>query len=671
MPLKHDPATGLLAGTRVDAEGKPVDEQTELLTDIHADTSELVGLARAHLRTAQRATVTPAGRAGPSSTWTPRGKPGAESGAFRVATPASRSPVSGPLPRDSSGRFVGRETMRLADFAAAADRLAQVGEQQRRDARADRTASPAVRRDSAGRFEGGSQARGGLFAAPRLPSLAGAGQVDPLLAGASEAASLLRAVGTVAVPHGRNAASTTSAQATGWLRAVWRELRGLRKDDAKTGRSTLAKLAELAKNRGRPVGEAGGMFGGLGRLLPALPALIAPLAAVGGGLGLALKAGSQLVRRIPLLGAALDVITGVAEDRRIASDSSLTAQQQRQQRTENAGSTLGGAGGALAGAMAGQALIPIPVVGAVVGAVAGGYMGRQAGKAAGGALGSISARFESGGAGAGAVSTGRGDFGGASYGTHQLSSKTGTLQQYLGQSKYGAQFAGLRPGTPEFNAKWKQVAASDPGFGQDQKDFIGRTHFDPQMARLAKAGIDLSGRSDAVKEAIWSTAVQFGGNTELIKRALAGRDLVGMNDSDVIAAIQDHKIANNAALFKSSSPAVQAGTLRRASEEKRVLLALSGQSAATQGLPGQAPPVATVAAAMPKPMPIPQAPTMVAAAAIPAMPQVDTVGPQRLTSAPPAAAPVPPPPPSQDVRDRLIAHITTGGIGGFGGIAHR
>lgn len=661
MTMKSTP-DGFLAGQRVDDAGKPIDEQAELLADIKGDTGKLLDVARAQLRATSRPTVTPAGRSGPASTWAPRGMPGATAGAMRVAAPAGRSAAPVALPRDSAGRFIARDTMRLADYAAAADRLAQATERQ--------TAPPA-QRDAAGRFQGGSQPHTGAMRLPSLPSIAGAGQVDPLLAGASEAASMLRAVAAVAMPRGRLMGGKDDAEPVGLLRALWREVRGLRKEEAGSNRTTLAKLAALAKTRGAAGGGGGGLLPDLTKLLPALPSLLAPLAAAGGGAALAIKAAGGLVRRIPLLGAAIDGITGIAEDHRIASDSSLTPEQQRQARAENAGGTLGSMGGALAGAVAGQAMIPIPVVGAVVGALAGGYLGKKAGQAAGGALGSVSARFESGGAGAGAVSTGKGDFGGASYGTHQLSSKTGTLQQYLGQSRYGAQFAGLQPGTPEFNAKWKQVAASDPAFGQDQKDFIGRTHFDPQMARLAKAGIDLSGRGDAVKEAVWSTAVQFGGNTDLIKRALAGRDVASMNDADVIAAIQDHKIANNSTLFRSSSAAVQAGTLRRANEEKRALLAMSGQSAASQGLPGQVPAVATFAAAMPKPMPIPQAPAMVAAAAIPAMPQVDTVGPQRLTSSPQAVAPVPPPPPSQDVRDRLIAHIVTGGIGGFGGIAHR
>lgn len=78
-------------------------------------------------------------------------------------------------------------------------------------------------------------------------------------------------------------------------------------------------------------------------------------------------------------------------------------------------------------------------------------------------LGQTSARYESGAAGAGAISNGKGDHGGASYGSYQFSSSTGTLQEYLAQSPYGEQFLALTPVTPKFDTKWRDLALSDPG----------------------------------------------------------------------------------------------------------------------------------------------------------------------------------------------------------------
>ncbi|NDI85064.1 VgrG-related protein [Undibacterium crateris] len=198
-------------------------------------------------------------------------------------------------------------------------------------------------------------------------------------------------------------------------------------------------------------------------------------------------------------------------------------------------------------------------------------------------LGQTSKMFESGKAGAGAVSTGRGDNGGVSYGTYQLSSKAGTVDKFLSSTSYGDTFKGLKPGTKEFSDKWKDVAKTDPKFESAQHDFIKSTHYDPAMSGLKKSGIDLSDRGSAVKDAIWSTSTQFGagsdksktGAVSMVKSALGDKDLAKMSDADIVSAIQDYKIKNNDVLFASSSKEQRAGTLARASKEKDRLLELA------------------------------------------------------------------------------------------------
>ncbi len=265
-------------------------------------------------------------------------------------------------------------------------------------------------------------------------------------------------------------------------------------------------------------------------------------------------------------------------------------------------------------------------------------------------LGQTSKLFESGRGGAGTVSTGKGDLGGASYGTYQLSSKQGTLQQFLKQSGYAEQFAGLQPGTPEFNAKWKQIAQSDAGFEGTQHDFIKATHYDPALAALKGAGIDLSGRGAAVQDVLWSTSVQFGagdakkGAAAMFQNALAGKDIASMSDAEIVAAIQDYKIANNEQLFASSSAAVRTGTLARAGDEKARLLSLAGTS-----------PMVSIASAPPVNLPAPQtfaeAPAIAETLATGGGAGRDTI---KVTVDKPEA--------EQDVRDRRIAHIVTGGL---------
>ncbi|MFM0405228.1 VgrG-related protein [Paraburkholderia dipogonis] len=218
-------------------------------------------------------------------------------------------------------------------------------------------------------------------------------------------------------------------------------------------------------------------------------------------------------------------------------------------------------------------------------------------------LGKTSQFFESGNRGAAAISSGTGDHGGASYGMYQLASAGGaksTLSKFLTASGYASQFAGLTPGSPEFNAKWKQIAASDPAFGTAQHDFIKSTHFDPQMTLLGKAGIDLSKRGAAVQDAVWSTSVQFGGQTSLIKSALAGKDPSQMSDAEIVSAIQNYKIAHNSDLFKNSSAATRASTLNRAGAERSRLLALAAPLPSPAMTPGiNVPAVADAAPSVP------------------------------------------------------------------------
>ena len=279
-------------------------------------------------------------------------------------------------------------------------------------------------------------------------------------------------------------------------------------------------------------------------------------------------------------------------------------------------------------------------------------IGRAATAAGKWVLGQTSRLFESGKGGAGTVSTGKGDHGAVSYGTYQLSSKMGEVQKFLGQSGYGSQFAGLEVGSKAFNDKWKEVAKNDPAFATAQHDYIKSTKFDPQMARLKKSGMDLSGRGAAVQDAIWSTSVQFGGNTGLIKKALAGKDVSKMSDAEIVSAIQDYKLANNDLLFKSSAASVRASTANRAKDEKAKLVHL-----ATQDMPGVASlsmPTASASAGAPS---VPSSPSMPSVSDSP--PVVD---PMASTGGRPVVAVTASQDVTQDLRERNMAHIVTGGM---------
>lgn len=267
-------------------------------------------------------------------------------------------------------------------------------------------------------------------------------------------------------------------------------------------------------------------------------------------------------------------------------------------------------------------------------------------KAKGWVLGQTSKIFESGNGGAGTVSSGKGDHGGASYGTYQLSSTKGMVQAFLKGSKYESQFNGLNPGTPEFNDKWKQIAKSDPTFGDAQHDFIKRTNFDPAMSRLAKSGLDFSKRGPAVQDAVWSTSVHLGagGGSSVIQKALDKMDVSSMSDAQIVSAIQDYKLENNDRLFKSSSQKVRASTAARASAEKVRLISLASAAAP-----------AVVSAPIPPSVSSREAPRISDAPKV-QIPLATSGGnsvPTVITMKEDAG---------RDVSDRRIAHVVTGGI---------
>lgn len=181
-----------------------------------------------------------------------------------------------------------------------------------------------------------------------------------------------------------------------------------------------------------------------------------------------------------------------------------------------------------------------------------------------------------------------GDLGGASYGKYQLASYMGAdgpkssrannspVKRFIDGSKYKQNFAGLVPGTPAFDAKWKEVAARDPkGFEDAQRQFIVDNNYTPTLNSLRKDGIDLTNRGPAVQEMVFSTSTQYGSG-RVIKRALAGKDIASMTDAEIVAAVQDDKIKNVDRDFKSSSQNIRNGVKKRAEREKSRLVELAG-----------------------------------------------------------------------------------------------
>jgi hypothetical protein len=157
-------------------------------------------------------------------------------------------------------------------------------------------------------------------------------------------------------------------------------------------------------------------------------------------------------------------------------------------------------------------------------------------------LGHLSEKYESSGRGPGTVSTGEGDPGGVSYGSYQLASRIGRADAFV-KKYYPTEFDGLKGGTPEFTAKWKALAERDPvGLHKNEHEYIKATHHDPQVKKLlAELKFDVSKRNRVVQDAVWSTAVHHGPNTDVIvvaaKPLLKDRKIEDVPDAELLTAI--------------------------------------------------------------------------------------------------------------------------------------
>ena len=156
-----------------------------------------------------------------------------------------------------------------------------------------------------------------------------------------------------------------------------------------------------------------------------------------------------------------------------------------------------------------------------------------------------------------------------------MSSRMGVVQEFIEQSAYAISFSGVEAGTDEFNNIWRGTASNYPEeFRIAQHDYIKKTHYDVQIRSvLSRIGFPIHNKSAALNDLVWSTSVQFGPRSRLIEKAIKNLDISSASIIEIIGAVQDYKISNNASLF-ASSPSLQSGLLARAKDEKRRLLEL-------------------------------------------------------------------------------------------------
>ena len=188
-------------------------------------------------------------------------------------------------------------------------------------------------------------------------------------------------------------------------------------------------------------------------------------------------------------------------------------------------------------------------------------------------LGSLSAKYESSG-NPGTIANNKGDIGGKSYGTYQLTKASGNAQKFANQ--YGGALKGLTAGTTAFDNAWKAEAKKNPDkFKTAQHNYIQKTHYAPAVNAVKKnTGIDASKYSVALQNVIWSVGVQHGsaGAGSVFKNAGVKS---GMSEKEIIEKVYKERSKVDK-YFSKSSASIKKGVANRFVKEKEQALKMLG-----------------------------------------------------------------------------------------------
>ncbi|MFT4302231.1 MAG: hypothetical protein QM579_10820 [Desulfovibrio sp.] len=199
-------------------------------------------------------------------------------------------------------------------------------------------------------------------------------------------------------------------------------------------------------------------------------------------------------------------------------------------------------------------------------------------------MGKLSAQFESGRDGVAAVGYDRN--GGTSYGKYQVSSRAGSLGDFLdfldneapdlskrlrasGPGNTGGR-KGAMPDT------WRAIASEQPERFEDlQEAYVRESHYKPAVEAIAqRTSLDADKLSTAMREVIWSTAVQHGptGAARIFARA---DDMSGSpNDPGYERKLISNVYKVRSGQFGSSTSEVQAAVQNRFRQERTLALNL-------------------------------------------------------------------------------------------------
>ncbi len=177
----------------------------------------------------------------------------------------------------------------------------------------------------------------------------------------------------------------------------------------------------------------------------------------------------------------------------------------------------------------------------------------------------------------GAISSGKGDLGGKSYGVYQFASNEAVstaLRDFVNWSKNPYKDVLRNSGalkSDNFDAAWKSLAAThNKEFGLVQENFARETMWAPLLDKFNKtSGVNLTSRSDKLIDLVVGTVNQYGKLVQGIARYVADNGGDKLSDNQVGILMQNYKLANVDSHFKSSSAAVRRGIRSRIIRERK------------------------------------------------------------------------------------------------------
>lgn len=200
-----------------------------------------------------------------------------------------------------------------------------------------------------------------------------------------------------------------------------------------------------------------------------------------------------------------------------------------------------------------------------------------------GRIGAVSAQYEASSKGAAAI--GYDSTGGTSYGLYQLSSTRGSVDNFMkylsvndpsAYTNLNTAAANGGYGGSAFKSAWQNEAANNSKFGGEQTCYIKQAYYDVAASNIkSKYGIDVNSQPLAVQQAVWSTAVQMGPNSNVFTNAYSGLSS-SSSAADQINAIYDERgkttSSGSLSYFSSSSSSVQVSVSNRFKKERTQLL---------------------------------------------------------------------------------------------------